>query len=133
MTLLLHWMSLLFMGFVYFIYSLDILYSNDYMFVDLNIIRIISLVLIFIVFIMFLIINFSQRHSFIYVVSAPEKAIFFLCVARLVLIDSIAHAVRRCRTPAVVANVFTPFICFLCRNILSSVCDSNGYKNCCIL
>jgi len=38
-TFLFDWMSLLFMGFVYIIYPLVILYSDDYMFGDLNIIR----------------------------------------------------------------------------------------------
>ena len=49
------WISLLFMGFVFIIYSLVILYSNDYMCGDLNTIRFILLVLIFVVSIMFLI------------------------------------------------------------------------------
>jgi NADH-ubiquinone oxidoreductase chain 5 len=48
-------MSLLFMGFVFIISSLVILYSDDYMFGDLNIVRFISLVLIFVVSIIFLI------------------------------------------------------------------------------
>ena len=43
------WISLLFMGFVFIISSLVILYSDDYMFGDLNIVRFISLVLIFVV------------------------------------------------------------------------------------
>jgi len=51
------WISLLFMGFVFIISSLVILYSDDYMFGDLNIIQFISLVLIFVVSIMFLIIS----------------------------------------------------------------------------
>jgi len=42
-------MSLLFMGFVFIISSLVILYSDDYMFGDLNIIRFIMLVLMFVV------------------------------------------------------------------------------------
>ena len=50
-------MSLLFMGFVFIISSLVILYSDDYMFGDLNIVRFISLVLIFVVSMMFLIIS----------------------------------------------------------------------------
>ena len=50
-------MSLLFMGFVFIISSLVILYSDDYMFGDLNIIRFILLVLMFVVSIMFLIDN----------------------------------------------------------------------------
>ena len=47
-------MSLLFMGFVFIISSLVILYSDDYMFGDLNIVRFISLVLMFVVSVMFL-------------------------------------------------------------------------------
>jgi len=43
------WISLLFMGFVFIISPLVILYSDDYIFGDLNIIRFISLVLIFVV------------------------------------------------------------------------------------
>ena len=50
-------MSLLFIGFVFIIYFLVILYSDDYMFGDLNIVRFISLVLIFVVSMMFLIIS----------------------------------------------------------------------------
>jgi len=57
MTFLFDWISLLFMGFVFIISSLVILYSDDYMFGDLNIIRFISLVLIFVVSIIFLIIS----------------------------------------------------------------------------
>nr|WNH36534.1 NADH dehydrogenase subunit 5 [Nasutitermes sp. 1 MLW-2023a] len=57
MTFLFDWMSLLFMGFVFIISSLVILYSDDYMFGDLNIIRFISLVLMFVVSMMFLIIS----------------------------------------------------------------------------
>jgi len=45
------------MGFVFIISSLVILYSDDYMFGDLNIVRFISLVLIFVVSIIFLIIS----------------------------------------------------------------------------
>jgi NADH:ubiquinone oxidoreductase subunit 5 (subunit L)/multisubunit Na+/H+ antiporter MnhA subunit len=45
MTFLFDWMFLLFMGFVFIISSLVILYSDDYMFGDLNIIRFIMLVL----------------------------------------------------------------------------------------
>ena len=41
----------------FFIYSLVILYSDDYMFGDLNVIRFILLVLIFVVSIIFLIIS----------------------------------------------------------------------------
>ena len=55
-ALLFDWISLLFIGFV-FIYSLVILYSDDYMFGDLNIIRFISLVLIFVVSIIYLIVS----------------------------------------------------------------------------
>jgi len=57
MTFLFDWMSLLFMGFVFIISSLAILYSDDYMFGDLNIFRFISLVLMSVVSIMFLIIS----------------------------------------------------------------------------
>nr|YP_009350267.1 NADH dehydrogenase subunit 5 [Apilitermes longiceps]AQP26717.1 NADH dehydrogenase subunit 5 [Apilitermes longiceps] len=57
MTFLFDWMSLLFMGFVFIISSLVILYSDDYMFGDLNIIRFIFLVLMFVVSMMFLIIS----------------------------------------------------------------------------
>nr|AQP26363.1 NADH dehydrogenase subunit 5 [Hospitalitermes sp. D TB-2017] len=57
MTFLLDWMSLLFMGFVFIISSLVILYSDDYMFGDLNIVRFISLVLMFVVSMMFLIVS----------------------------------------------------------------------------
>jgi NADH-ubiquinone oxidoreductase chain 5 len=57
MTFLFDWMSLLFMGFVFIISSLVILYSDDYMFGDLNIFRFISLVLMFVVSIMFLIVS----------------------------------------------------------------------------
>jgi len=38
-TFLFDWISLLFMGFVFIIHSLVILYSDDYMFGDLNNIR----------------------------------------------------------------------------------------------
>nr|YP_009351723.1 NADH dehydrogenase subunit 5 [Thoracotermes macrothorax]AQP30488.1 NADH dehydrogenase subunit 5 [Thoracotermes macrothorax] len=57
MTFLFDWMSLLFMGFVFIISSLVILYSDDYMFGDLNIVRFIFLVLMFVVSMMFLIIS----------------------------------------------------------------------------
>ena len=57
MTFLFDWMSLLFMVFVFVISSLLILYSDDYMFGDLNIIWFISLVLIFVVSIIFLIVS----------------------------------------------------------------------------
>nr|AQP29815.1 NADH dehydrogenase subunit 5 [Isognathotermes ugandensis] len=57
MTFLFDWMSLLFMGFVFMISSLVILYSDDYMFGDLNIVRFIFLVLMFVVSMMFLIIS----------------------------------------------------------------------------
>lgn len=57
MTFLFDWMSLLFMGFVLIISSLVILYSDDYIFGDLNIFRFISLVLMFVVSIIFLIIS----------------------------------------------------------------------------
>nr|AQP28729.1 NADH dehydrogenase subunit 5 [Nasutitermes sp. 2 TB-2017] len=57
MTFLFDWMSLLFMGFVFIISSLVILYSDDYMSGDLNIVRFILLVLMFVVSMMFLIIS----------------------------------------------------------------------------
>nr|YP_009351372.1 NADH dehydrogenase subunit 5 [Foraminitermes rhinoceros]AQP29421.1 NADH dehydrogenase subunit 5 [Foraminitermes rhinoceros] len=57
MTFLFDWMSLLFMGFVFIISSLVILYSDDYMFGDLNISRFIMLVLMFVISMMFLIIS----------------------------------------------------------------------------
>nr|URH16937.1 NADH dehydrogenase subunit 5 [Nasutitermes pinocchio] len=57
MTFLFDWMSLLFMGFVFIISSLVILYSDDYMFGDLNIVRFILLVLMFVLSMMFLIIS----------------------------------------------------------------------------
>nr|QZK21955.1 NADH dehydrogenase subunit 5 [Amitermes sp. QLD_096] len=57
MTFLFDWMSLLFMGFVFIISSLVILYSDDYMFGDLNIVRFIMLVLMFVVSMMFLIVS----------------------------------------------------------------------------
>nr|URX53339.1 NADH dehydrogenase subunit 5 [Kalotermes approximatus] len=57
MTFLFDWMSLLFMGFVLFISSLVILYSEDYMHGDLNINRFILLVLMFVLSMMFLIIS----------------------------------------------------------------------------
>jgi NADH-ubiquinone oxidoreductase chain 5 len=50
-------MSLLFMGFVFIISSLVILYSDDYIFGDLNIVRFILLVLMFVVSIIFFIIS----------------------------------------------------------------------------
>jgi NADH-ubiquinone oxidoreductase chain 5 len=55
-TFLFDWISLLFMGFVFIIFSLVILYS-DYMFCDLNIIRFILPVLMFVVSLIFLIIS----------------------------------------------------------------------------
>nr|YP_010621052.1 NADH dehydrogenase subunit 5 [Protagonista lugubris]WAX39435.1 NADH dehydrogenase subunit 5 [Protagonista lugubris] len=57
MTFLFDWMSLIFMGFVFFISSLVILYSDDYMKGDLNISRFILLVLMFVLSMMFLIIS----------------------------------------------------------------------------
>jgi NADH-ubiquinone oxidoreductase chain 5 len=57
MTFLFDSMSLLFMGFVFIISSLVILYSDDYMFGDLNIIRFITLVLMFVISIIFLIVS----------------------------------------------------------------------------
>nr|YP_010620974.1 NADH dehydrogenase subunit 5 [Mimosilpha disticha]WAX39344.1 NADH dehydrogenase subunit 5 [Mimosilpha disticha] len=57
MTFLFDWMSLMFMGFVFFISSLVILYSDDYMLGDININRFILLVLMFVMSMMFLIIS----------------------------------------------------------------------------
>jgi len=56
-TFLFDWISLLFVGFVFIISSLVILYRDDYMFGDLNIVRFILLVLMFVVSIIFLIIS----------------------------------------------------------------------------
>nr|AVE15746.1 NADH dehydrogenase subunit 5 [Hierodulella sp. JZ-2017] len=57
MTLLLDWMSLLFMSFVTLISSLVILYSEDYMSGDVTLNRFIFLVLMFVLSMMFLIIS----------------------------------------------------------------------------
>nr|ASY98400.1 NADH dehydrogenase subunit 5 [Prohierodula picta] len=57
MTLLLDWMSLLFMSFVTLISSLVILYSEDYMMGDITLNRFIFLVLMFVLSMMFLIIS----------------------------------------------------------------------------
>uniref|UniRef100_UPI003001CD6C NADH dehydrogenase subunit 5 n=1 Tax=Astyliasula major TaxID=2908877 RepID=UPI003001CD6C len=57
MTLLLDWMSLLFMSFVMLISSLVILYSEDYMMGDLTLNRFIFLVLMFVLSMIFLIIS----------------------------------------------------------------------------
>nr|QOL00836.1 NADH dehydrogenase subunit 5 [Nipponomeconema sinica] len=57
MTFLFDWMSLLFMGFVLFISSLVIFYSEEYMYGDLVINRFIILVLMFVLSMMFLIIS----------------------------------------------------------------------------
>nr|AND96335.1 NADH deshydrogenase subunit 5 [Onitis alexis] len=57
MTILLDWMSLLFMSFVLFISSMVIFYSEEYMEGDLNINRFIMLVFMFVVSMMFLIIS----------------------------------------------------------------------------
>nr|YP_009114938.1 NADH dehydrogenase subunit 5 [Acroneuria hainana]AIX03643.1 NADH dehydrogenase subunit 5 [Acroneuria hainana] len=57
MTFLFDWMSLIFMGFVLFISSLVIFYSEEYMGGDMNINRFISLVLMFVLSMMFLIIS----------------------------------------------------------------------------
>nr|QXF68485.1 NADH dehydrogenase subunit 5 [Hierodula zhangi] len=57
MTLLLDWMSLLFMSFVTLISSLVILYSEDYMSGDITLNRFIFLVLMFVLSMMFLIIS----------------------------------------------------------------------------
>jgi NADH-ubiquinone oxidoreductase chain 5 len=56
-TFLFDWISLLFMGYVFIISSLVILYSDDYMFGDLNIVRFILLVLMFVISMIFLIIS----------------------------------------------------------------------------
>nr|YP_008080661.1 NADH dehydrogenase subunit 5 [Mecopoda niponensis]AFK15638.1 NADH dehydrogenase subunit 5 [Mecopoda niponensis] len=57
MTFLFDWMSLFFMGFVMFISSLVIYYSEEYMFGDENLGRFIILVLMFVLSMMFLIIS----------------------------------------------------------------------------
>nr|YP_010463403.1 NADH dehydrogenase subunit 5 [Cryptoperla kawasawai]UUK29379.1 NADH dehydrogenase subunit 5 [Cryptoperla kawasawai] len=57
MTFLFDWMSLIFMGFVLFISSLVIFYSQEYMEGDLDINRFIILVLMFVLSMMFLIIS----------------------------------------------------------------------------
>nr|YP_010946473.1 NADH dehydrogenase subunit 5 [Chorisoserrata biceps]WGO57191.1 NADH dehydrogenase subunit 5 [Chorisoserrata biceps] len=57
MTFLFDWMSLIFMGFVFFISSLVILYSDYYMSGDYNINRFIYLVLLFVLSMMFMIIS----------------------------------------------------------------------------
>nr|ASM82690.1 NADH dehydrogenase subunit 5 [Suwallia bimaculata] len=57
MTFLFDWMSLVFMGFVLFISSLVIYYSEEYMGGDININRFIGLVLMFVLSMMFLIIS----------------------------------------------------------------------------
>nr|ABB81911.1 NADH dehydrogenase subunit 5 [Timema californicum] len=57
MTLLIDWMSLMFMSFVLFISSLVIMYSEDYMSGDDNINRFILLVLMFVLSMMFMIIS----------------------------------------------------------------------------
>nr|YP_010519758.1 NADH dehydrogenase subunit 5 [Rhaphidophora quadrispina]UXP34381.1 NADH dehydrogenase subunit 5 [Rhaphidophora quadrispina] len=57
MTLIFDWMSLIFMGFVLFISSLVIFYSDEYMLGDLTINRFIILVLMFVLSMMFLIIS----------------------------------------------------------------------------
>nr|YP_010946772.1 NADH dehydrogenase subunit 5 [Pseudoglomeris montshadskii]WGO57529.1 NADH dehydrogenase subunit 5 [Pseudoglomeris montshadskii] len=57
MTFLFDWMSLIFMSFVFFISSLVILYSEDYMMSDLNPMRFMFLVLLFIMSMMFMIIS----------------------------------------------------------------------------
>uniref|UniRef100_A0AAU6QG53 NADH-ubiquinone oxidoreductase chain 5 n=1 Tax=Nepsalus insolitus TaxID=2957736 RepID=A0AAU6QG53_9NEOP len=57
MTILLDWMSLIFMSFVLFISSMVIYYSDDYMGGDENLFRFIILVLMFVLSMMFLIIS----------------------------------------------------------------------------
>nr|QJF72880.1 NADH dehydrogenase subunit 5 [Nephus sp. 1 EL-2020] len=57
MTILLDWMSLMFMSFVFFISSMVIFYSKSYMSDDLNLSRFIMLVVMFVFSMMFLIIS----------------------------------------------------------------------------
>nr|UBU97888.1 NADH dehydrogenase subunit 5 [Myrmecophilus kubotai] len=57
MTILLDWMSLIFMGFVMFISSMVVIYSNGYMMGDLNMNRFIILVLMFVLSMMLMIIS----------------------------------------------------------------------------
>nr|QYC35488.1 NADH dehydrogenase subunit 5 [Cyphonocerus sanguineus klapperichi] len=57
MSLLFDWMSLLFVSFVFFISSMVILYSEEYMGSDLNINRFIFLVFLFVLSMMFMIIS----------------------------------------------------------------------------
>nr|URX52722.1 NADH dehydrogenase subunit 5 [Incisitermes nr. barretti] len=57
MTFLFDWMSMTFTGFVFFISSLVILYSDDYMRGDIDINRFILLVLMFVLSMMFLIVS----------------------------------------------------------------------------
>nr|YP_002735012.1 NADH dehydrogenase subunit 5 [Hydaropsis longirostris]ABZ02028.1 NADH dehydrogenase subunit 5 [Hydaropsis longirostris] len=57
MTLLMDWMSLIFMGSVLFISSMVIYYSEDYMMEDMNKMRFLILVLFFILSMMFMIIS----------------------------------------------------------------------------
>nr|YP_009251345.1 NADH dehydrogenase subunit 5 [Bicellonychia lividipennis]AIQ80142.1 NADH dehydrogenase subunit 5 [Bicellonychia lividipennis] len=57
MTILLDWMSLLFLSFVLYISSMVIYYSNDYMHGELNLNRFILLVILFIISMFFMIIS----------------------------------------------------------------------------
>nr|YP_004021397.1 NADH dehydrogenase subunit 5 [Phobaeticus serratipes]BAJ24537.1 NADH dehydrogenase subunit 5 [Phobaeticus serratipes] len=57
MTLLFDWMSLIFVGFVFFISSMIVYYSSDYMFGDMCIDRFIILLLMFIFSMMFMILS----------------------------------------------------------------------------
>nr|ARH54984.1 NADH dehydrogenase subunit 5 [Deporaus tristis] len=57
MTILLDWMSLLFMSFVLFISSMVVYYSDEYMYGDLNLTRFILLVVMFVLSMMLLIIS----------------------------------------------------------------------------
>nr|YP_010988530.1 NADH dehydrogenase subunit 5 [Medeopteryx alacauda]WOR80674.1 NADH dehydrogenase subunit 5 [Medeopteryx alacauda] len=57
MSILLDWMSLLFMSFVLFISSMVIFYSDEYMYGDMNIHRFIMLVFLFVMSMMFLIVS----------------------------------------------------------------------------
>jgi NADH:ubiquinone oxidoreductase subunit 5 (subunit L)/multisubunit Na+/H+ antiporter MnhA subunit len=71
MTFLFDWMALLFIGFVFIISSLVILYRDDYMFGDLHIVRFIVLVLIFVISIIW-----SLNHGHLTMVTSTLKRIF---------------------------------------------------------
>ena len=72
MTFLFDWMSLLFMVLVFIISSLVILYIDDYMFGDLNIVRFILLVLIFVVSIMILFISPNVTSILLVICCIPD-------------------------------------------------------------